>query len=200
MNNRNMDSRANFNRRRNYHYEKPAWEVEKERIEKERQEAIERGLQRTEENFPALGSASAKTVSWGGRKFTELVTEWKDKDEQEKVIKEGTALPEKTSDVFVMPVFRPRRFYVEEDDTPLPDEYVPCAPLPVAPEDDGWVTVDNSAKKQARAARKQARMEERLRRMDEGEELEPEEDGDEEQDDTCWNGDHAVPIGKDYTN
>lgn len=197
MNNRNMDSRANFNRRRNYQYEKPAWEVEKERAEKERQEAQERALQRTEENFPSLGGAVAKPVSWGGRKFTELVTEWKEKEEHEKAVKEGDAPPERTSDIFVMPVFRPSRFYAEqEDDTPVPDEYVPCEPLKVDSEDDGWVTVDNSAKKQARLARKQARIEEKLRRLDEGEEPEPEEgEEDEEQDDTCWNGEDA-PMGK----
>jgi len=202
MNRNNMEQSTAFNRRRNYNsrYEKPAWEIEKERAEKERREADERALQRTEENYPALGSVVAKPMTWSGRKFTELATEWKETEEKKKAIDDGTAPPEKNTDVFVMPMFRPSRFYAEEDDTPLPDNVVPCAPLQVASEDDGWVTVDNSAKKQARLIRKQARMEERLRRMDEGEDVPPENQdetsGDQdEEDESCW----VAPQGKEYT-
>lgn len=190
----------NTNRRRNYQYEKPAWEVEKERLEKEKREAQERGMRDTEENFPTLGTSTAKKVSWGGRSFTELATEWNEMEEAKKraELKKKTE-PEKESDIFTMPVFRPSRFYTEDEEyveeTPAPP------PPPVDPDEDGWVEVDHQAKKLRRIARKKARMEERLRRMDDGEDVEPEGGEDEEEEDeTCWNGDESAPIGKEFTN
>ena len=176
------------NRIRNY--EKPQWEVEKERIERERREAQERGMKDTEENFPRLGGGTAKPVNWSGRKFTELATEWKSEEELRKAAEEaekkGTETPK--TERFILPTFNPSRHYVETDDgemTPLPD--MPAQKM--ENEDDGWTTVDHAAKFAARRARKQKRLEEKLKRYDEGEEPEPAEDVDnqEEQDDSCWN-------------
>lgn len=190
-----------MNRRRNNNsrYEKPAWEIEKERAEKERQEEIERGLQPTEENFPALGTASAKPKTWGGRKFTELASEWRKETEDKKAANESGVSTEKSADVFVMPMFRPSRVYVEEEDNYQTEKVTP-EPVVVNSDETEWITVDHTAKKQARLIRKQARMEERLRRMDNGEDVEPEveeenKEDQEEQDDSCW----AAPQGKDYT-
>lgn len=192
-----MDSRANFNRRRTYQYEKPAWEVEKERAERERREAQQRNMQQTEDNFPVLGRTITKTTTWGGRKFNELAAEWKDIEDKEKAAKEGEVpVADTSSDAFVLPVFRPSRMYVEEEEeTPVPDN----TQEEVKSEEDGWVTVDRSLKKMMRTARKEARINERLRRLDDGEELEDEGDDDaENQEETCWNGE-PVPAGKEYT-
>ncbi len=193
----------NTNRRRNYQYEKPAWEVEKERMEKEKREAQERGMRNTEDNFPALGSSNAKKISWGGRSFTELAAEWNEMDEAKKRAElKKKSEPEKESDIFTMPVFRPSRFYVDDE------EYCEKTPAPILPpvdpDEDGWVEVDRQAKKLRRIARKKAYMEERLRRMDDGEDVEPDSGGDDEdedeKDETCWNGDESAPIGKEFTN
>jgi hypothetical protein len=197
MNNSNMDSRANYNRRRNYQYEKPAWELERERVEKERQEAQNRNMQQTEENFPVLGRTVTKPLAWTGRKFNELATEWKEIEDKEKAIKEQEDAPVvDRDDDFVLPVFRPSRFYVEEEETPAPVEEITNADE----ENDGWVTVDRSLKKMMRTSRKEARINDRLRRLDDGEELddEAEDDTENNQDETCWNGDTA-PAGKEYT-
>lgn len=195
MNNSNMNSRANFNRRRDYQYEKPAWEVEKDRLEKERLDTQHRNMQKTEENFPALGSGVAKTVVWGRRKFNELATEWKETEDKEKAIRDGDVPVVDADDTFIMPVFRPSRFYVEEEETPIPAESTVSADA----EEDEWVTVDRSLKKMVRTARKDARIEDKLRRLDDGEELEDnEEDTQDNQDESCWNGE-AVPVGKEYT-
>lgn len=172
-------------------YEKPQWEVEKERIERERREAQERGMRDTEENFPRLGGATAKPVNWSGRKFTELATEWKSEEDERKALEEaekkGVETPK--NEKFILPTFNPSRHYVETEDgedTPIPAVEETSA---TQGEDDGWTTIDHSAKFAARRARKQKRMEEKLKRYDEGEEPEPAdgEQNEEEQDDSCWN-------------
>lgn len=91
-------------RKRNY--SKPQWEQEKdaaEKAEKDKREAEEKAaLENTEENFPSLSRAAPKQVSWSGRKFSELATEWKEKAEEEASVKqtvdkdvslEGVVLP-----------------------------------------------------------------------------------------------------------
>lgn len=172
-------------------YGKARWEIEKEEAERKRQEEIARGLERTEENFPQLGNATAKTLSWGGRKFTDLVNEWKEEDDKKKSLEEKPeeGYFEKEYEEFVMPKFQPTHRYYEPE--PVPEE------KPAVQEDDGWVTVDNFAKKKAKQAKKQARLQEKLRRYDEGGELEYNDESEEEKDDTCWNGDlDLVPLSK----
>lgn len=183
------------NRRRNYNsrYEKPAWEIEKERIEKERQEAIERGLKPTEENFPALGNSTAKKVTWSGRKFTELANEWKSEDDNRKEIAELRKRVETTYtvDKFALPSFHPSHHFVEEEGE------TEVLPAPVSNTETEWVTVDRIAKRNAERARREACKIERLRYMDEhpDEEPEPAEEEHIEEEESCWNGD-VPPSGK----
>lgn len=180
-------------RRRNY--QKQQWEIEKENMERERREAIERGLERTEENFPSLGNSIAKPVAWGGRKFSELASEWKAQDDRKKEVEETGYEHTYRGDEFVMPQFAPIQNFVEPEED---DEESPPAPLSTTEETD-WVTVDHGAKQRARRSRKNARIEERLRRYDEGEEPEPMGDNLDEEDDTCWdNGTTDAPIGKSF--
>jgi hypothetical protein len=170
-------------------YGKARWEIEKEEAERKRQEDIARGLERTEENFPQLGNATAKTLSWGGRKFTDLANEWKEQEDMKKSAETEVEKPVEDTDDFIMPKFQPTFRYYEPEQ--LPEE------KPVAQEDDGWVTVDNFAKKKAKQAKKQARLQEKLRRYDDGGDLEYNDESDEEKDDTCWNGDlDLVPLSK----
>lgn len=94
-------------RKRN-NYSKPQWEVEKdaaEKSERDKKEAAEKAaLENTEENFPSLSRAAPKQISWGGRKFSELATEWKTKSEEETVTKQ---INEKDSSVdgLILPKF-----------------------------------------------------------------------------------------------
>lgn len=190
------------NRRRNHNrYEKPQWEVEKERMEEERQKALEN----TEENFPSLGrNISAKPNTWLGRRFTELAADWKAEDDDRKAAEDiqNTQGRDVRPDTFVMPQFTLRHHYVEPEDEEYEEEEEISAPQPIQPpneEEDGWVTVDSGAKKRARMIRKQRRYEDRMRRLDDGEEIEPEHDENDEQpqDDTCWNTNiAAAPMGK----
>lgn len=179
-------------------YEKPAWEIEKERIAREKEETIQRNIQPTEENFPALGGIQAtKPIQWGSQRFNELAAKWQAADEEAKLREEQekkgeVAKPER----FVMPHFNPSRHYVEVDTDTVPSA-PPSSPSPTTGDADEWTTIDRAAKNQARLARRQARIEERLRRLDEGEEEESEGENSEEADDTCWDQ-GAVPIGKSF--
>ena len=183
------------NRYRNY--EKPAWEVERDRIAREREETIQRNIQPTEENFPALGGIrSAKPIQWNSTRFNELAAQWQVADDEAKAREEQQKRAEVTKpERFVMPHFNPSRHYVEVEETdPIPSA-PPSSPSPVT--EDEWMTIDRVAKNQARLSRRQARLEERLRRLDEGEIEENEEENPEENDETCWEHDVA-PVGKGF--
>lgn len=179
--------------RRNRVYEKPQWEVEKDRIEQEKAEMDARNMEKTEDNFPALGKVVSRSVAWGGRKFTDLATEWKSEDDTRKLTTEtkpeGETHP--SSDGFVMPTFKLTHHYAEKEEAVVSDD------KPVEKEEDEWVTVDHGAKARARQIRKQQRFEEKMRRMDNGEESESEHDdnNDDQADDSCWND---APIGKSF--
>lgn len=169
------------NRRNNYrNFNKPRWEVEKE-------EAVKRNMENTEENFPALGNVTTKAPTWGNRKFSELVTDWKKDDEEKKEEEERRKQASSTHNedgVFLLPRFTPSNRFVEQDEQPAPE------PEKKQVEDDdesGWVTVDRNAEKQARMARKVRRKEEKLRRMDEGEEPSSSDSDEDQQDESCWN-------------
>lgn len=187
------------NRRRNY--DKPQWEIDKENAEREKREAIQRGLEQTEENFPRLGTGQSKTINWSGRKFVELASEWKADDDARKAVEELSASASSTNaDVFVMPKFTLTHHYTEED-VIEDDDAPPPVQDSVSEEDAGWVTVDNRAKYRQRMIRKEVRIEEKLRRLDNGEDVEPEDDGEDEtvEDDTCWNtGVEVAPAGKGH--
>lgn len=187
-----QSSKMNTNRRRNYrNYEKPQWQVEKEKIEREREEARLRAIEKTEDNFPTLGKIPVKNTVWGGKKFTELASDWKAADEERKAEEEKRKEQQK-HDSFVMPRFNLQHHYVEPEDE---ENTVVHSTSPVVEEEDTWTTVDTTAKKYAQLVRREQRREERLRRMDAGEESEPSSEEDEEED-SCWN--QVAPIGKSY--
>lgn len=193
-------TKMNSNRRRNYrNYEKPQWQLEKERIEREKEEARQKAVEKTEENFPALGKAPVKSTTWGGaKKFTDLVSEWKEADEERKEVEKRQKAQEeemrkqKLQDRFVMPYFTPQHRFVETE-----DEEMVVAPTSTSEmEEDTWTTIDSSVKKQAQLLRREQRHEENLRRMDAGEESESSM-SEEEEEDSCWN--QVAPIGKSYS-
>ncbi len=183
------------NNRRNRFYEKPQWEVEKERLEQEKAEQDARNMEQTEENFPSLVSSRPVLSTWSGRKFNELASEWKADEDERKVIQEASKTSGDTTtpvvDGFVMPTFKLTHHYAEKEETVVSDD------KPAEKEEDEWVTVDHRAKDRARQIRKQQRFEEKMRRMDNGEESESEHDdnNDDQADDSCWND---APIGKSF--
>ena len=125
-------------RRRNRNYQKPQWEIQEEddkRKAEEKKRAEERGLEKTEENFPSLGGSAPRVNTWGGgRKFTELASEWKEEADRNVEIKEE-------EEKFVLPRFRNiHRFVEPEDDTPPP-------PRQTEYDNDGWTTVERKIKK-----------------------------------------------------
>jgi len=179
------------NRRNNYrNYNRPRWEVEKQEAEKARLEQMKRNMENTEENFPGLGRVTTKPPTvWGGRKFSELATDWK-KDEDAK-IEEEERRKQKTNvtedGVFLLPRFNPTHRFVEQEADAQPAETTEVKPAVDNDDDEtGWVTIDRNAEKQARIARKVRRMEERLQQMDNGEESSSSDEDAEEQDNTCW--------------
>ena len=183
------------NNRRNRKYEKPQWEVEKERLEQEKLERDARNMENTTENFPTLGKAVSRSVAWGGRKFTELASEWKAEDDDRKIIAESIKTPEDATpsvEGFVMPKFNLNKHYAEEE-----EEKTAPADDQTTQKEDEWTKVDHGAKARARLIRKQQRLDEKMRRMDDGEESESEHDDadGEQQDDSCWND---APIGKSF--
>ena len=188
-------SKMNNNRyRRNY--EKPQWEVEKERLEQEKAEKDARNMEQTEENFPSLVTTRPTMTTWSGRKFSELASEWKADADERKVLQDSNKTSggstSHATDGFVMPTFKLSHHYVESEETAVSnDEHI------VKKEEDEWVTVDHGAKHRARLIRKQQRFEEKMRRMDAGEESESEPDdiNDDQVDDSCWND---APIGKSF--
>jgi hypothetical protein len=125
-------------RRRNRNYQKPQWEIQEEEDKKkaeEKKRAEERGLEKTEENFPSLGGSAPRVNTWGGgRKFSELASEWKEQADTniEVVDKE---------EHFVLPRFRNiHRFIEPEDERPPPPEKT-------EDQNDGWTTVERKIKK-----------------------------------------------------
>jgi hypothetical protein len=155
-------------RRRNRNYQKPQWEIQEEEDKKkaeEKKRAEERGLEKTEENFPSLGGSAPRVNTWGGgRKFTELASEWKEEADRNVEIKEE-------EEKFVLPRFRNvHRFIEPEDDKPLPSQ--------TKDDNDGWTTVERKIKKNGFKSIFD----------DDGNLIE--EDtvwGGEEQEETCWN-------------
>lgn len=123
MENRNPFHRAPRPPRRPYF--KPQWEIEeqqKKAADEEIRKQAERGLERTEENFPALVSGPVKQTSWSGRKFNELASEWKEDADREKEIadreKEAEVIYAKRADdaPFVLPRFHNIRRFAEPEE------------------------------------------------------------------------------------
>lgn len=137
----------------------PTWKaVEQAKIakQKEVEAELQKGLVKTEENFPALVPTPTSTRVWGGdKKFSDLAKEW-DSETQMKIEKEKQMIEfEKTKTApshFVMPKFNNTHRFVETADFVEPEE----AEHEQIPSDSVWKVVDRSKNKR----RKEKNMEE----------------------------------------
>ena len=156
-------------------YEKPRWKAEKERTDKdaeEKRKAVESSLVRTEENFPALGSAVPPPKEWtGARKFNELAADWKQHDEETKEQEElEKQRKNRNNSTFILPHFRNIHRYTEPEDQGYEED------VETFKEDnDEWNVVD----------RKKVRKPKITREITE-EEYQAEAEAAEKEDDTVW--------------
>jgi len=126
-------------------YTKPRWEIEEDEKKAElaeMQRRAERGLERTEENFPALGNGATRQMSWDGRKFNELAAEWKEQtDRENEVVQE-----EKHEISFSLPRFHNVRRFAEPE-----EEIFEPRPVKKSVDDEGeWNTVTRKPRKEKR--------------------------------------------------
>jgi hypothetical protein len=119
--------------------QKSQWDIQreeaakqKEQDEKAREEKRLRGLEMNDENFPTLGNATTSTSGWAGRKFSELVSEWKEEDDRTK--EEDEILNSNEHDVFVLPKFTNLHRFEEPED--IVEEVSSSKQV-----DDEWTTV-----------------------------------------------------------
>lgn len=176
-----MDTKMNNNRNKQRaprrQFEKPFWQIEKEKAEQEaieKQKEIERGLEDTEQNFPTLGVAGIKSGWSGTRKFTELVSEWKaDEDKKKEEEEAEKTLGYKNDTGFVLPQFNNVRRFEE------PEEVIEEAEQPA---EDEWTRVDHRKYRKPKA--------EKTFEEDEFDDDEGEHDdtvwGGQEEHQTCW--------------
>lgn len=126
-----------FRRDRRPHYrthEKSSSEIEAEETRK----ATHRGLDKTEENFPALGNIT-RSATWNtnSRKFSELALDWKnDEDSRKESEEREKETTRKETGVFVLPMFRNTRRFSDTEEPP--QEEVPAQQN----EDDTWTRID----------------------------------------------------------
>jgi len=129
-------------------HEKPFWQVEQERHQleiEEKKKAEERGLEDTTENFPSLGNnapASSGSIWSGGRKFSELASEWKATDDKlkEDQEREKNRTDDRYEDVFQLPRFRNMHRFSEPEDDYEEDQIMPEKEIP---EEEKWTFVNN---------------------------------------------------------
>jgi|LauGreDrversion4_2_1035121.scaffolds.fasta_scaffold10816_9 hypothetical protein len=195
-----MSSYRNRNQsRRDY---VPKWKQEEE-AKKAEEKAVAKSLENTEDNFPSLGGkmVAPKTMWAGGpAKFKDLASEWRQKEEMEKVtgdqaVKQDTVLyPD-----MVLPTFNNVHRYTDEEEekeqeeeeekTEEPSEKKEDDQLDIGhtEEDDGWVTVQHKKPRKDKSAKKseeiQARTEEDFETSSQGS-------------DTVWNANLPMGPGK----
>jgi hypothetical protein len=135
-------------------YDKPHWQIEKEKAEAEAEEKrkeAERGLERTEENFPALGSSDIRPLGWvkdSGRKFTQLVSEWKEEEDKRKEEEEfENRRSESNTYAFTLPKFHTMGRFGEPEDEIEDDQVEQQLVVNPQTEDDGWVLVEKKFRK-----------------------------------------------------
>lgn len=176
-NNNKMDSKAKW---------VPKWKLDEQaKIVKAEQADVEmqKGIEKTEDNFPSLVPAPTTMRVWGGEKtFSELAKEWHSDTEQKLENEKNMAEFEKSKDssnLFVMPTFTHKHYFTEKaesvDETDEEEEQGP------APTDSVWTLVDRRKMRR----RKEKDMEEIANRPPTPEENEttwPEHNLNE----TCW--------------
>lgn len=149
----------------------PTWkatEQAKLAKQKEMEAELQKGLVKSEDNFPALVPTPTSTRVWGGeKKFSDLAKEW-DVDSQLKAEKEKQLAEfEKTKTTpghFVMPTFNNTQRFIEKPDFVEPEE----SDQMNIPADSVWKVVDYGKNRR----RKEKNMEEIANRPPT-----PEEDG-----------------------
>jgi len=162
----------------------PTWkatEQAKMATQKELNDDVQKGLTKTEDNFPALVPTPTSTRVWGGdKKFSDLAKEW-DTDTQLKAEKAAQMAEfEKTKTMpgrFIMPKFNNKQHYVEKSDF-IEDNEPEEMKIPA---DSVWKVVDYSKNRR----HKEKNMEEIANRP-----LTPEEEGtawvEKDLNQTCW--------------
>ena len=143
------DGRNAFHRERRHNrpsYQKPYWQIQKEQEElllEENKRQQERGLEDTEDNFPALGGTvvnNSASVWTGTRTFSRLATEWKEDElkrkEEEERQKNLSAYTE-----FMLPRFRNIHRFGEPEDEYYNQEISDQPPL-TEPTKNEWKVVD----------------------------------------------------------
>lgn len=119
---------------------KPQWEVDRDnelaRIESEKVKSLEK----TDMNFPTLGSGEVRRNGNWNRSFAVLATEWNQKEDEEKkksaFEKSYTETYTATKPVFNLPLFQNVKRFVEPEEELDDDEIEKPAPV------DEWVTVE----------------------------------------------------------
>jgi hypothetical protein len=152
----NMERRNPFQKERRAprrQHEKPFWQIEQEKAKleaEEKKKAEERGLEKTVENFPALGGSTVTGLSsiWSAsRTFSELASEWKSTDDQRKEEEERQKEREKNhieesrrDDLFQLPRFQNMRRFGEPEDEYYEEGDV--QPEQSVPEEEKWTVVE----------------------------------------------------------
>jgi hypothetical protein len=144
-----IDARNTFHRERRHNrpsYQKPYWQIQKEQEElilEENKRQQERGLEDTEDNFPALGGravANSASVWTGTRTFSRLAAEWredevkrKEEDERQKNLSAYTE--------FMLPRFRNIHRFGEPEDE-FYNQEIPEQQALSEPAKNEWKVVD----------------------------------------------------------
>jgi hypothetical protein len=129
-------------------HEKPFWQIEEEKAKlelEEKKKEAERGLEDTVENFPTLGNnapSGSGSIWSGGRKFSELASEWKSTDDKikEDEEREKNRTDDRHEDVFQLPRFRNMRRFSEPEDDYEEDQIMPEKEIPA---EEKWTIVEN---------------------------------------------------------
>lgn len=155
-----MSSYRNNRNRRDY---VPKWKQE-ENAKKAEEDAKLKSLQNTEDNFPSLGGnmvAPKQSWSTGTASFRDLASEWRQKDEMEKMNAESTKSETVLFPEVVLPKFNNVHRYTDdevvgpelaednEDEKKSEDEK-----KFEQSEDDEWVTVQHKKPKKDKGAKK----------------------------------------------
>jgi len=156
-----MSSYRNNRNRRDY---VPKWKQE-ENAKKAEEDAKLESLQNTEDNFPSLGGnmvAPKQSWSTGTASFRDLASEWRQKDEMEKMNAESTKSETVLFPEVVLPKFNNVHRYTDdevvgpelEEDNEDEKKVEQDEKKVEQSEDDGWVTVQHKKPKKDKGAKK----------------------------------------------